>query len=275
MKRLILVIIYILITSYAYAALTPGVIPVTKTSQPALQNSDISDNLGSAVTVGVPANIQTVNQTNVLSAPRGTFNPSTFIDASGLVQVNTTSGTPRYNYGYYDNLGFHGTGQVLSLEGASKNILYYTDGTIFYTSTNLWPNWFTQKGAGTLTVSQVLASDLTGFNGSYSQRMQYTGAAGDSNASISDTSYQTDVGTVAQGKTVTFSVWLKSQTGFSNISNVQLVILGDNSSGSYTESSTSSSVLSNITTTWRKFTFTYTYVNSTTSRAAVGIGVCT
>lgn len=169
--------------------------------------------------------LNSVNTTLALtqfSASRSVTNPATWIDASGLVQLSTISNIPLYNYGYYDTTGFHTQTQTIDTEGAATNLLTYTDGT--GSSGGLWTTWFENGGAGTSLKNQIVATDITGISGSNSQRIQYTGISGDSNASVSLGGPQTSANTVMQNTVVTFSIWIKSQNGNSGISVFKLYI---------------------------------------------------
>src|SRR3990167_2657815 len=56
------------------------------------------------------------------TASRSASNPATYIDASGVVQLVTTSDVPRYAGGYYDETGFHAQSGLM-VEGASTNLI--------------------------------------------------------------------------------------------------------------------------------------------------------
>jgi hypothetical protein len=75
------------------------------------------------------------SRTATFTASRSASTPKTWYDKDGKLQIETNSNVPVYNYGYYDATGWRYTGPILSLEGASTNLLkdsYFADGTSTY-----------------------------------------------------------------------------------------------------------------------------------------------
>ena len=169
------------------------------------------------------------------TASRGATTPATYIDSDGIVQLTTTSNIPRIAGGFYDTTGFHTVDsngksvKGLMIEAAGTNLLIRTDGT--NSSGGLWLSWLLLGiPTGTPVYTQVVASSITNIVSSNLQRFQYTGIAGDANLAVG--LYQIGTaGSVSPGNVVTFSLWLKSQSGFSGVTGMNIIISWRNSSG--------------------------------------------
>lgn len=70
----------------------------------------------------VDADFAVGSRTGTFTASRGSSNPATYVDSSGLVQVTTTSNIPRFTSGFYDSTGFVSRPGLI-VEGASTNLL--------------------------------------------------------------------------------------------------------------------------------------------------------
>lgn len=196
-----------------------------------------------------------------VAATRSATSPATYVDASGVIQVLTTSNTPRYDAGYYDATGYHAS-QNLKLEAAATNLLPYTDGLGY-------GNWLpVDYVTGTLTVAFVDVPTLSSIASTQSGRVTYTGVLGDTGVdtnAIGVLSPLSAVGSVSYGDTLTFSFWARSQTGLNG--NADLMCTGSIWSVAVGEEFINDHFFNvtagyanghQITTAWRKFSFTKT-----------------
>lgn len=228
--------------------------------------TDLTHNIDADFALGSP--------TATFTATRSASAPATYIDNQGIINLQTSSNVPRMVQGYYDTTGFHSK-VGLMIEAAATNTLTRTDGTVFASSTygTYWTGWsFDITITGTPITSNPTIPDLINISGSTSQRVQYTGVAGDSGgkaAAIS--SNNTAVGTFVQNDVVTDSVWVRSLTGNNGWTPKVYLIFRD-SSGTLTEE-----FIDNITPTtyWKRYSFTHTVTTATTSRANIKVGADT
>jgi hypothetical protein len=132
--------------------------------------------------VSADADFASGSPTATFTASRSASNPATYIDGNGVIQVVTTSNTPRFNKKLYTPTGMvDGGGFILS--PSQTNILTYSDGTLV--TGNKWTNWdVTYKTViGTPTLS-LESQDLFNYAGSQAMRVVYNSVSGDSNMMV-------------------------------------------------------------------------------------------
>lgn len=156
--------------------------------------------------------------TTTAAVTRAADAPSTYVDASGVVQVNATNNTPRFQGGWYDATGFHAGNKGLMVEGAITNLIpkSSTIDDATWTETNTVAN-------------NADAGSTTPFGDATSPSL--TASA--------------DNGTLLLATAVTaqtYSVWLKRKTGTGAVS------ITANGGTGYTEVT--------LTTDWRRFQVT-------------------
>jgi hypothetical protein len=205
------------------------------------------------------------NPTATFTATRAAATPATWIDASGVIQVTTTSNAPRITKGYYDTTGFHSY-PGLMVEAAGTNLITRTDGTA--SGAGLWTSW-TVSGTttGAFTNTQVACPTLSSIAGTNAQRVQYTAPAGDNpakNFQIVDT-VSSGAASVVQNDTVTVSCWARSQTGNSGVT-IKLGMYSRNNLDAYIAAYTGSDFISSLTTAWKRFTYTVQITDATADR---------
>lgn len=199
--------------------------------------------------------------TATYTAARSAGAPATYVDASGVVQLLTSANVRRRQGGYYDATGFHAQAGEM-IEAAGTNLIVRSDGTAY--SGGLWTGWSAYDAPhGSVTRTNVAVPELTSITSSDSQRVQYTGDASDTNASISQSGASTAAGSVVQNAVVTISGWLRSQTGFSSSPKIGFLIRNSSEGGvaQYLSSALAP------TTSWCRFTYTATVTNATADRA--------
>lgn len=141
------------------------------------------------------ADFSTGSPTSTFTASRGASNPATIIDGAGLVTTVTTSNTPRFVGGYYDETGFHAQKGLLC-EDATTNRLIQSN--LF--SDAAWT-------ATTITVTNADAGSTSPDGVATASSLNATGA----NATL----VQPFVDAVAGVWTA--SVWMKRKTGTGTI----------------------------------------------------------
>lgn len=151
------------------------------------------------------------SKTATFTATRSAAAPATYIDANGVIQLTTTSNVGRLQNSYYDTSGVVRQNGLM-IESASTNLLTRTDGTA--SAAGLWTGWTNSNTglAGTPTKTNPDVTNLINIPNATSQRIQYTGVAGDVNASAANGFLkQTGVAaSVASGDVLTFSFLYKS-----------------------------------------------------------------
>ncbi len=203
------------------------------------------------------------------TASRGASNPATYIDASGVVQINTTSDTPRWTQGYYATNGAFTAGAGLLLEGASTNLLKYS---IFSVDTNTdgvadnWNAFDTTEGA---TFTTPTITDLCGITDCKSQRVQYTGVAADGNDDINLRADTTANGSIVQDDVVTASIWVKgNQSGLNNAGLlIQIRNAADNSTLEIFATAGTGWRDTMSSTAWERYELTFTITHADAARA--------
>lgn len=80
--------------------------------------------------------------TATFTATRSATAPATYIDANGIIQLVTSSNTPRFQQGYYDATGFHAQ-KGLMIEAAGTNLMEDS-----FTSLTLATYWIAVVGTG-------------------------------------------------------------------------------------------------------------------------------
>lgn len=211
--------------------------------------------------------------TATFTATRSAAAPATYIDDNGVIQLVTTSDVARVNGGYYDSTGFHvyAAGQKgVTVEGSTTNLITRTDGTAY--DANTWTGWTAAYTSlqGTPTLSVNLIPELTSIADAKSQRVQYTGIAGDSSASLRRQSPSSEIGSVVNGDTVTISGFIRSTTGVSGTS-IKLGITARTAADGFLSSNASTSL--SLTSNFRFFSYTKTITDATCSRIRADIGV--
>lgn len=203
------------------------------------------------------------SSTATFTATRSASAPATYVDSNGVIQLTTTSNVGRFQGGYYDTNGFNSQ-KGLMIEAAGTNLLTRTDGTA--TSSGLWTGW-SATAFGNITGTPVTTNNaipqLTSIIGATSQRVQYTGVAGDT---PSKNLYLSDAGTanasVAPSNVVTISLLAKSTTGMVGVTTVALTIDWRDNTDSQL-SVTNIDIKSSLSSSYRKFTLTGTAPAST------------
>lgn len=210
------------------------------------------------------------NDTATFTATRGVSNPATWIDSNGVIQVTTTSNQPRLTKGFYGPTGFVSRPGVL-IETAGKNtISSYSDGTS--SSSGLVTGWALTEtcaeASASVTKSVVEIPELCSISNAHSQRIQYTGEAGDSDSYMlirSSSAYPyTGEGSYVSGETATISVYARTQTSITGAAwKLNIAVLDGNNQNCKTSTTTStgytsSDLSSSLSSDWKRFTFTQT-----------------
>ena len=195
--------------------------------------------------------------TATFAASRDATHPATYFDSAGVMQKTETSNAPRYNYGYYDTTGYHAFTQAgVMINGASTNYLTYS---IFSSDAGAglatgWSVSETLVGSETTTLVDISSTFNVGTTVN-SQRIAYTGNAGDANDGYYI--YQdTAAASFAQNDNVTVSVWIK---GEATVGTLKMSFCEYNNLAAAGTWHQSSSFLSSISSTeWRRFTYSAT-----------------
>lgn len=201
-----------------------------------------------------------------IKATRSDTNPSTYVDADGVIQLLTLSNTIRPKH-YYDTTGFHALAGWMK-EEASTNLILYTDGTSI--TSDFYTSWIKASSVtGTVTYTNVAIPELVSIANAKSQRVQYTGGASDTSKLLSIQSASSGAGTVLNGDVITVSVFARSTTGNTGV-NIRL--------GGVTRSSDDASLstyvtIISLTDTFKRFTYTFTVGNATSDRVRGTIGI--
>lgn len=170
--------------------------------------------------------------TATFTATRSASAPSNYVDASGVIQLVTTSDVPRFQGGYYDETGFHAMRGVM-IKGARTNICLQSNDVGGTSWVNTAPVTFGDN------------DDIAPDGALTASRLTYAGGSGIySSASTQDIS----ISGGSENKTLTVSIYVKTKTGTSTfrIKNTHALVL-DNFSSDLT-----------ATTSWRRFSFTVT-----------------
>jgi hypothetical protein len=194
----------------------------------------------------------------IITTTRSASAPATYFDKNGVIQVTTTSNVARVSYGYYDTTGWHYSPYLMN-EAAGTNLLTGTDGTA--ASAGLWTGWTSTLANATITNTQVAIPELTSIVGANCQRVQLVG--GSTTGSWESVSTQTNNGSIVQNDVITTSIYLRSRTAYSGITGIKVLLRIRNSSTVYLADYASNDLKDEITTTWRKFSFTSTVTNAT------------
>jgi hypothetical protein len=128
--------------------------------------------------------IDTLNADYSVGSPVATFTatrsataPATYVDATGKVNLVTSSNTPRIQGGYYDSTGFHAGNAGLMVEGAMTNRATYsgTPENAAWTKTDITAD---NDDAGSSSPDGVAtANSLTATAGNGSFTQAYTDAS--------------------------------------------------------------------------------------------------
>lgn len=201
------------------------------------------------------------------TASRSASNPATYIDDDGIVNLIETSDVLRRTGGYYDSSELN-SGPGLLLEGASTNLHINTFGSAF--TGDRWDDWTLGEGVSDpVTESIGDTSGVTNIPGATSQRVQYTGVVADSGALLRHFSISSAVGSVVQNDTITLSFWARSLTGNTGV-NIQPIILRRDAADASIGSTPGSNIT--LTSSWQRFSETFTLTDATLSRIRVGVG---
>lgn len=209
-----------------------GHLPQGLTFYKDFSNSQTGDmaSLNADYSIGSPVATYTAN--------RSATNPATYVDGNGVVRLMTTGNVPRIKGGYYDSTGFHAQ-KGLMIEGAGTNRFTYSDSLDN-------ANWTKSNAA----ITSTLVSDSSS---------PYLGTV--SNVVITDTGtfrfiYQSPVEVATTVYTV--SCFVKSNTG----GNQLFRLFGD--------STTQASSDLTATTSWKRFTYSYTSGNNGARWTGIG-----
>lgn len=203
---------------------------------------------------------------------RSATEPATYIDDGGVLQITTTSNEPRFAKGFYDATGFHVREGVL-IEEARTN---YIKQTIFATDTNadgIADNWsFNEDVTDPITTSLVDVTDTFNVGATVqSERITYTGVAGDTNKQTGFTSDSSAVGSFAQSDNVTVSMYLKGSV--TTPLRIQFQIREyDAANVNGTNNATDVGDTDNLSATeWRRFSYSVALSDADVSRCRAGI----
>lgn len=215
--------------------------------------------------------------TGTFTSSRSATNPATYMTWDGtncVTNVSTTANVPLYDTCYYDETGAHAANIGYHAWRSSTNLLTRTDGTAY--TNGLWTGWTANSlGSaitGTATVSNEDNSSILNISGTTTQRVRYVGIVTDSNKDIFLRGSNTAVGTVVNGDTITLSFLAKSQTGFSGVTVRGAFIIRDSSSVSL-GGHTGSDISTNLSSDFRKFSYTYTVTDATASLVSAGVSI--
>ena len=201
--------------------------------------------------------------TATFTASRGASNPATYIDSSGVIQLNTTSNTPRWTQGFYAQNGVYTAGRGLMIEGARSNLLKYGIFSLDAGS-GVSTGWFYADDVTNTPTFTLIEEQFTNISNSKAQRWQHTLADGTYVNFINDTPA---VASVVQDDVVTFSVWIK---GTLSGSAFKMTIRERNAGGDYGSQHYGDDISASISATeWKRFTTTQTMVDADCSRVAL------
>jgi len=205
-----------------------------------------------------------------ITVSRSASNPATYNDADGKVTVVTDSNTPRISQGFWTPTGFVDAPGLL-VEEASQNYLLTSDGTL--NAAGLWTGWSQSNStlAGSPTVSNPSASDITTIPGATWQRVRYTALTGDSGDNVRIRATQsTPEGSFVQNDVVILSFWALSPTGMSGCD--FKVTIEERSAGDGSTVATQSSAAIPLTSAPKRFFVAFTISNASTQRIRVRFG---
>ncbi len=230
-------------TTVAHATLSPNNVPVTKTggTNPTLQNSDITDNVGVGVAIAVPTTVNGSSVCTTGSVCSGyqaagsyltgnqTITLTGYITGSGATSIATSMPTVNSNVGSFTsaNITVNAQGQVLAASsgssistpvsianGGTNNATYTTGSIPYYNGTNLnqdnsnlfWDSSNHRLGLGTASPAQLL--DVNGTTKSIklispSGNVTTTGIAFGTSGISSGTLNATSNGSIALGYAAT------------------------------------------------------------------------
>jgi len=218
------------------------------------------------------ADISTGSPTATFAASRDATHPATYFNSSGVMQKTETSNVGRFNHGYYDTTGWHAfsNGAGVQIEGASTNYIKQSIFAADGNSDGVADNWAKADAVnvnGTPTTTLVDVSSTFNIGSTVnSQRLQYTGVAGDdATTDISMNAVATADGSFVQGENVTMSGFFKGSVADGLI---KIEILERNAAGGFLNAFTLSSDFSSSisTTEWRYFTLSRTTTHADCSR---------
>ena len=225
---------------------------------------------GQHVATDLDADFSIGSATATFTCDRSTSSPGTYIDDNGVIQLcSATDNTARVRGGYYDATGFHAQ-KGLMVEGSGTN---YLKQSIFATDTNsdgISDNWSKFENCAGATIETRVSDNTFNLSNHKVTRMQYAGNPADNNSSYILYSDNTDVGSFAQGDMVVVSVWIKGSTTAGN------VVIGFREFDSSAVAGTthySSSILSSISSEWKKFTYTLACEDADCDRVDFRIGI--
>jgi len=206
------------------------------------------------------------NRSATFAASRGSSNPATYFDSSGVMQKTETSNAGRFNYGYYDTSGWTAfSNRGLMIEGASTNYLkqslFAADGN----SDGIADSWASDTSvAGSVTWSLVDASsDFNVGTTVNAQRWQYTGEAGDDGTKKANLKYaDTAAGSFVQNDVATISFWIKGSLSGSTFDvNVTEADVGEVVGTSHNDTD-----ILTLTDSWVKYTYSFVCVDADCDR---------
>ena len=214
------------------------------------------------------------SKTGIYTRTGGATAPTSYLDTNGIMNKVTTSDVMLTDGGTFDATGFHAGAQGYHAWRSSTNLLTRTDGTAY--AGGVWTGWASVGGSitGTRIKTNTLIPELTSISGATSQRIQYTGVAGDvSNKTLYFDSTTTGAGSFTTGDTATLSYYARSLTGNAGVSIKALIDWRDNAGAEISEFDYSSDIASSLTTTWRKFTYTATLSGATGTQLSMAFEV--
>ncbi|MCP3684816.1 MAG: hypothetical protein GY861_19280 [bacterium] len=190
--------------------------------------------------------------TDIVGSNNGTITGAKWLTSgSTYITKVTADDTPRFTQGYYDDSGYTSAPGLL-LEGASTNLI--THGIFDADAgSGLATGWSSSDNVTNAPTFSLVEEDFTNISGSQAQRWQQTFGDG----TYAQIFQQTAVGTVAQGETVTISVWLKGT--LTGITSLKLRMLEMDASSVGGTNHLSSDIKGDISATeWRRFSYTIT-----------------
>jgi hypothetical protein len=207
--------------------------------------------------------------TDVVGSNNGTISGAQWLtNGSTYVKKVTADDLPRITAGYYDENGYTAAPGLL-IEGASTNLV---DNGLGLTPGSLWSGWSVIDGLnGSPTYTTLGIADFIAIPTATAQRIQYTAVGAD----VAENFYMyetTAAGTVLNGETYTVSGWIRSQTGNTGVAIILTARVVDNPITTVLEDHPIN-VTADLTTSWKRFSKTFTVSNASASRAFVAVGV--
>lgn len=235
--------------------------------------------VGTATSSALSADFSLGSKTATYTCARSASAPATYVDENGVIQKVTTANVGRVRGGYYDFTGFH-TDKGLMMETSSSNLITYTDGTSYSTSSGTgwsgsrWTGWgSTITTTGTVTYSTPSES-LMNIPSATAQRILYTGIAGDTNYVLQHNAPSSSAGSVANGDKLTASILFKNNSAPVGVTSIYLYITVRDAGGSILQDNFSArTILTNVGNNYILATTTMTVSNASASRASLAVVV--